>query len=133
VTIKTWSFDLVTGFIGHLKFLIHCGAVTNSHSLPFTTLCTKSSLSVVSSPVLWNRLPMADVPLPWFRNCSRASATVTLHSQCTQLEFHCTHLRLPMSSPCWAVLQLPSFVPGCIFQYSVICYVLKCHLVQVQV
>jgi hypothetical protein len=38
--------------------------VNNLNSLQFTTARTESSLSAISSTVLWYRLPMAGVPLP---------------------------------------------------------------------
>jgi hypothetical protein len=56
-----------------------------THNLQFTTARTASSQPAVPSPVIWYRLPTADVPLPGFPNCPRATATTILGSQCTQL------------------------------------------------
>jgi hypothetical protein len=42
-------------------------------------------LGCCPSPVLWYRLPVADVPLPGFPNCARPIATANIDSQCTHL------------------------------------------------
>jgi hypothetical protein len=57
------GFGLVTGFGGHFQLSVHCGAVANPHTLQFATARNESSLSAVSSPLLWYRLPTTDVPL----------------------------------------------------------------------
>jgi hypothetical protein len=45
---------LIIGFIDNLQIIttINYSAVANSHILQFTTVCTKSSQSAVSSPVV---------------------------------------------------------------------------------
>jgi hypothetical protein len=47
-------FGLVLGFIEHLQIVTASSfsIVINSHTLQFTTACTKSSQSDVSSPVI---------------------------------------------------------------------------------
>jgi hypothetical protein len=45
-----------------------------------------------STPALWYRLPMNDVPLPEFSNCPRPTATVTPDSQCTLHFLQLPHL-----------------------------------------
>jgi hypothetical protein len=40
---------------------------------------------VLSSPVLWYHLPIADVLIPGFPNCFLATAMATFDLQCTQL------------------------------------------------
>jgi hypothetical protein len=50
------SFQFVT--------IINSGAINIVHTLQFTTTCTWYSQSAVSSPVIWWRLPTADVSLP---------------------------------------------------------------------
>jgi hypothetical protein len=64
--VTTDGNGLVSGFIEHLQIVTsNCSAIANSHTLQFTTACTKSSHSAVSPPVVaWSRLPTADVPLP---------------------------------------------------------------------
>jgi hypothetical protein len=52
-----WS---VIGFIEHLQIVTtsNYSAVANSHTLQFTTVCTNSSHSAVSSPVIaWRWIP----------------------------------------------------------------------------
>jgi hypothetical protein len=48
------GLGLVIGFIAHLQFGItsNHSAITDSHTLQFTTACIKSSQSAVSSPVV---------------------------------------------------------------------------------
>jgi hypothetical protein len=47
------GFGLVIEFIDHLQVITtsNYSAITNSHSLQFTTACTKSSQSAGSSPL----------------------------------------------------------------------------------
>jgi hypothetical protein len=47
------GFGLVIGFIEHLLSVTtsNCNTIANSHALQFTTACTKSFQSAVSSPV----------------------------------------------------------------------------------
>jgi hypothetical protein len=47
-------FSLVTGFIEHLQIVTtsNYSAITSSHTLQFTTACSKSSQPAVSSPVV---------------------------------------------------------------------------------
>jgi hypothetical protein len=59
-------FGLVIGFIEHLQIVTtsNYSTISNSHTLQFTTVGTKSSQSAASSPVVAQyRLPTADVPL----------------------------------------------------------------------
>jgi hypothetical protein len=48
------GFGLLIGFVEHLQIITtsNYSAVANSHTLQFTTACTKSSQSDVSSPVV---------------------------------------------------------------------------------
>jgi hypothetical protein len=46
------GFGLVIGFIEHVHTQL-VTANTDSHTLQFTTACTKSSKPAVSSPVFW--------------------------------------------------------------------------------
>jgi hypothetical protein len=85
VVMWSWWFGLVTGFTGLLQFLITIQANAVYNIVQFSTARTKSSRSVVSSPLLRYLIPMADISFPEFPNCSRATATATLHSPCTQL------------------------------------------------
>jgi hypothetical protein len=95
MTIKDMGFGLDTGFIVHLLLTILFntvylfGTLSNSHSLSLLHrvcrlsvvhyTCADSTLSVVL-PVLWYRLPTADVPLPGFQNCPHHTATAALDS-----------------------------------------------------
>jgi hypothetical protein len=49
------GFGLVIGFTEHLQIITtsNYSAITSSHSQEFTTECTKTSQSAVSSPVIW--------------------------------------------------------------------------------
>jgi hypothetical protein len=60
------AFGLVTGFTDHLEIITtsNYSAIANSHTLQFTTACTKPSECAASSPVIaWLQLPVADFPL----------------------------------------------------------------------
>jgi hypothetical protein len=61
------GFGLVIGFIEQLYTQLittsNCSAIANSHTLQFTTAPTKSSQCAVSSAVVWQQLPMVDVPV----------------------------------------------------------------------
>jgi hypothetical protein len=48
------GFGLVIGFIEHLQIVTtsNYSAIDNLHNLQFTTACTKSPQSAVSSPVV---------------------------------------------------------------------------------
>jgi hypothetical protein len=60
------GFPLVIGFTEHLQIVptSNYSATANSHTLQLTTAHSKSSQLAVSSPVFWQQLPTADVPLP---------------------------------------------------------------------
>jgi hypothetical protein len=47
-------FGLVIGFVDHLEIVTTSNyrTITNSHTLQFTTACTKSSQTAVFSPVV---------------------------------------------------------------------------------
>jgi hypothetical protein len=49
------GFVLVMGFIGLLQTVnaINYSAIANTHTLQFTTACTKYSHSALSSPLAW--------------------------------------------------------------------------------
>jgi hypothetical protein len=57
---------LVVGFIQHFGIVTasNSSAIANSHTQEFTTARTKSSQSAMSSPVSWQQLKTANVPLP---------------------------------------------------------------------
>jgi hypothetical protein len=100
MTFKYVGFGLDTRFIVHLRLTtlvvtIYCGALANSPVTVYIALLLFHSYSlqstihihwvlVVSCPSSpWVRLPMVDVPLPWFSNYPRHTAIATLGSLCT--------------------------------------------------
>jgi hypothetical protein len=113
----TWGVGLLTGFIGHVQFLItvHSGPIPNSHIIKFTThaLSLPSLLSLTSPMVPGSN---GGCSLSWFPELyphhSLSSSWLTVHS--LELFWNCLHLSLVMSfSNISSDYYLPYIVTPC--------------------